>query len=110
MSLTRVITVNSENTYTYQDKSDLTLKGICIDLWNQTAKDLNLTYKIEIATSWEEMITIFGSGEADVIINRMDDNQLKSRNITKWVHIFAAPGEVDWPCLRLLCDHWLQGQ
>ena len=83
MSLTRVITRNSENTYIYRDKSDLILKGVCVDLWNQTAKDLNLTYEMEIATGWEEMITIFGSGEVDVIVNRMNDIQLRSRNITK---------------------------
>ena len=83
MSLTRVVTTNSGSSFVYQDKSDLILKGICVDLWKQTAADLNLTYEMEIATNWEKMMTVFRKGKTDVIVERMDDITLRIGNITK---------------------------
>ena len=74
-SVTRVVTCLSDNWFVYREDNESGLKGIGIDLWRKTAKDLNLTYQIQVQEWWEMMDT-FNNGQADIIVQTMNDDQM----------------------------------
>ena len=79
----RVITTITNDRFVGRTEKDSSLTGICVDLWHKTAKELNLTYDIEIAGSWADMVQAFKENRADVIMQRMDESQMKLQNVTK---------------------------
>ena len=81
--MVRVVTVDVRNKFVYRDDENSALKGICIDLWRRIAKDLNLTYVVEEVDSWSAMMNKFKEGEADVIMQRINDGDMLADNITE---------------------------
>ena len=74
-SVTRVLTCVSDSLFVYREDEESELKGIAIDLWRRTAKDLNLTYQIQVQEWWDMMRT-FNGGQADIIVQTMNDDQM----------------------------------
>ena len=83
MAMARVVTTNSNDRFVFKDLTDFSMKGICLDLWERTSRDLNITYSMEVAKDWLEMVDIFGDNQADIIVERMDDGLLQINNITE---------------------------
>ena len=44
------------------------LDGICMQLWRRTAMDLNMTYKVSILDSWDDMIHHFQANNSDIVV------------------------------------------
>ena len=80
----RVVTSIFANTkFVYRHPSKLELTGICADLWNQTASNLNLSSSVEIVHSWWDMFAHFNANKSDVIMERCDEAQMEHNNVTK---------------------------
>ena len=85
-NLVKVVTTVTNNLCTGRknDHDDVhgeySLTGICVDLWQRTAKDLNLTYDLNIAKSWQEMLISLENGSADVFMERISDRTLTMAN------------------------------
>ena len=79
----RVVTSVTRNHFVFQRDPDPVLKGICMDLWRKTATELNLTFSVQIVEPFTAMHDIFRQKKADIIVQRIEDDQLLSRNITE---------------------------
>ena len=82
MTVNAVTWASDDNCAHYKEAKS-TLAGICIDLWNRTARDLNLTSEVKVASTWSDMIAHFQDGRADVILHKMTATQLKAENISE---------------------------
>ena len=71
---TRVISFRINDSF---DKERSPFGGICFDLWERTANDLNLTYTVKIAESRSDALMKIKSDEADIIVERMDGDLLE---------------------------------
>ena len=80
--VTRVVTWNANDVYLFRDNVDDNLKGIAIELWNETAKDLGIQFTITEAESWGEMIHHFKDKTADIIVERIAEGSML-RSLTK---------------------------
>ena len=82
-SITRVLTAvsaSSGDNYVYKEGG--ILRGFCIDLWKEIAKDLNISYSLK-AVSWGKMLRAFRNESADIIVQRIDDNRMGRANISR---------------------------
>ena len=79
----RVVTSVSETNFLFHHPSRLELSGICADLWNQAASNLNLTSSVEIVDVWWDMFQNFNANRSDVIMERSDDAMMQHNNVTK---------------------------
>ena len=77
-AVTRVVTLNANDRFIYRDKTDLTLTGICIDLWKRTSIDLNIDNSVTETSSWEELLGHFENKTADVVVERMTEGKILS--------------------------------
>ena len=77
--MARVVTSNGNDKFLHKDPTDFTMKGICIDLWERTSRELNISYTMEVAEDWEKMTTVFVNNQADIIVERMDQRQMALR-------------------------------
>ena len=80
---THVTTFVTNNTNLFYEQSGGQLKGICLDLWEKVAFELNLTYDLELANSWEEMFVEFELNKTHVIMQHVDDAQMIINNVSK---------------------------
>ena len=82
--LTRVVTVIVRNKFVYrEDENSGPLKGICVDLWKQIAEDLKITYAVEEADFWTVQLKKFKEDKADVIMQRINEEDMLAGNITE---------------------------
>ena len=72
----RAVSYDSGNDFVFR-RHGYELAGICIDLWNETARQLGLTYTMELVDGWEDMFKSFSVNRSDIIVQRMDDNQVE---------------------------------
>ena len=79
----RVVTTLVENKCIYRVPESQALTGICADLWNKTASNLNLTFTVDIVDDWWEQFTYYSNNLTDVIMERVDDAQMIHSNITE---------------------------
>ena len=85
----RVVTTVTKTNFVFQTTPGSVLSGICVDLWNETAKELNLTYSVDIVHRWKDMFNHFNLNKSDVIMERMNDGQMRLHNISKLVFFRA---------------------
>ena len=78
---TVAITTNSEDDFVFKD--DGILRGICIDIWERIAYNLNVANFRPAVRSWDDMTATFRSQSADIIVQRMDDGRMRRANISK---------------------------
>ena len=52
------------------------LEGICFDIWRRTAHDLNITYTINYAISWNHMISYLREDRVDIIVHAVSRGEL----------------------------------
>ena len=72
-SLARVVTLLTKDDFVFQNPSgDSGLAGLCVDLWNETAKTLNLTSTFTIVNSMPEVFKNFRENRSDVIMQAVD--------------------------------------
>ena len=81
--VTRVVTFDSNDNFVNYNEENSVLGGICIDLWQRTAKDLNITYEMKKVDSWQEMMESLRKNESDVLVNSFTDWTMIILNITK---------------------------
>ena len=81
----RAVSYDSSNDFVFRRHTDSMLTGICVDLWNETARRLNLTYSLEMVDQWPDMFKNFNENRSDIIVQRMDESQLEFFNATKYV-------------------------
>ena len=81
--IARAVSYDSSNDFVFRRQTDSMLTGICVDLWNETSRKLNLTYSLEMADQWTDMFTSFNENRSDIIVQRIDENQLEFFNATK---------------------------
>ena len=55
------------------------LVGDCIDIWRRTAHDLNITYSINLAKSWNEMISFLREDRVDIIVHAVAMGELPEK-------------------------------
>ena len=79
----RLVTTTTFGKFVFYHPNSSVLSGICWDLWREIASDLNLTQTVDVVNSWWEMHPHFAENKSDVIMERMDDNQMELFNITK---------------------------
>ena len=81
MDSINAVTHNSKDDYVFEENG--ILRGICIDLWEQVAKDLYFSDFRPKALGWNEMMAEFKNKNADVIIQRMEDSRLFRSHISE---------------------------
>ena len=83
LDMVRVITAEAGSDFIYTENGEL--QGICWDLWKQLAKDLHVTFSTTIYSpdKWLQMFEDFKENKTDIIVQRLDDGQMQSRNITE---------------------------
>ena len=77
--MTRVVTFNSGDRFVSKDAVNTKWTGICVELWEQIASDLNLTYNVMEVQSYMDIF----ADQSDVIMQRTDEGLLASLNMTK---------------------------
>ena len=55
------------------------LEGICMDIWRRTAYDLNITYTINYAKSWNETISYLREDRVDIIVHAVAMGELPEK-------------------------------
>ena len=71
----RVIALYSDDMYVSSDPVTKKLSGILVELWNQTATDLNLTYEITLKHEWWKTFGELNESHADVLLQVADLSQ-----------------------------------
>ena len=79
----RVVTTLVENKCVHRVPESQALAGICVDLWNKTASDLNMTFSVDIVDNWWDMFSYYSTNQTDVIMERVDDAQMNYSNISE---------------------------
>ena len=79
----RVVTYLSKGNYVTRTDAASPLRGLYVELWEWIARDLNLTYQIQIVDSWPEMFQHLNANQADVILQQLDESQLELFNVSK---------------------------
>ncbi len=69
--LTRVVTAVAKDRFVFFDPNSSELSGIALELWRRTARDLNLTYALDVR-NWTELIAGLEENRCDVIAQRLD--------------------------------------
>ena len=80
--LTRVVTAVTKDRFVFFDPNCNQLSGIAMELWRQTAHDLNLTSSLEVR-NWTEMIAGLAENRWDVVAQRLDDDQMNAAGLNK---------------------------
>ena len=81
--MVRVVSYDSMNDFVFRSGIGSGLAGICVDLWDETARQLNLTYSLEMVERWPDMFENFNQNRSDIIMQRIDEFQLKYFNATE---------------------------
>ena len=68
---TRVVYTLSGDKFVYHDPDSNDLTGVCVDLWQKTASDLNLTYSLTVRNR-TDMIADLEKNRWDVVMGRVD--------------------------------------
>ena len=82
-TISRVVTFAGENHFLFKDEHSENVRGICWDLWKRTANELNISYSLTLVEHWFEMFKTFEENKADIIIQRIDDEQMEDQNISE---------------------------
>ena len=77
-----------------KDLNDLTLKGICVDLWVRTSRELNISYKLEEVENWMDLFELFKANKTDVIVNRLNHAKMMIFGINKYGHVWGGMGRI----------------
>ena len=76
----RVMTTITNDIYVNdvgQKSGRLQLTGLCVDLWRKTAKDLNVTFDMNVTRTWQEMVESLNV--SDVLMQRIDVDSMRNQ-------------------------------
>ena len=74
--MARAVTVQGKK-QVFRDPTGSGWTGVCIDLWNQTASNLNLTYSLTVLDNYWEMMEHFAANKSDVVIERVNEEVME---------------------------------
>ena len=83
--MVRVCTFIANNYYVSRNQ-DLSLKGICIDLWKKSSGDLNMTimtYTLKISERWTELFHWVSNNDIDIAAHRITPGAMLRMNATE---------------------------
>ena len=80
----RLVTALGHSMFVMRHPKTGNLTGICVNLWEKIATDLNLTYSMDVVDEYWLMFPHFAANKSDVMMERVDDSQMILNNITKF--------------------------
>ena len=57
--------------------------GICINLWKQIARELNIKYEIKAFVNPDQSLAVFKNKSVDIVIKKLDDIQMDKKDISE---------------------------
>ena len=80
--MARVVTYITDDICIRNASGSNELEGICYDIWNRAARDLNITFSIQFVNRWSDMFDQIKNRGADVIMQAVSVGMTKTFKVT----------------------------